>query len=89
MYRLTSRDELGYPYPESDRASILEKLAKYEDTGYEPEEIVGLMGELVTKLRVLKVLTVTGDNRETVANICDELGKKLEGVLERVEEVRS
>jgi len=81
--RYTRRDPLtNAVYENTDSYSIREKLARYEETGYEPEEIVDMMVEFNARIEAMKALVVNSDNFNTIFNICNEMGNKVLDFLE-------
>lgn len=73
--RLTSRDRYtpSIVYAESDNYSIREKLAAYEDTGYEPFEIKSVMDDFRARLEALSYLTLNPENMDAVRGICEQM----------------
>ena len=73
--RLTARDEYlpEVVYAESDSYSIREKLAAYEDTGYEPYEIKSVMDDFKIRLEALSYLTLNPENMDAVRGICEQM----------------
>ena len=73
--RITTRDRYNpsVVYAESDYASIREKLADYEDTGYEPFEIKSVMDDFKARLEALSYLTLNPENMDAVRGICEQM----------------
>ena len=68
--RYTERDKYSDAvYAHTDDYSVRQKLADYEDTGYEPWEISMIMRDFKARLEAMEYLSLDGENASVIRDI--------------------